>query len=328
MSRISLVLIGKKIETARSILVAGHARPDFDSAGSCLALYFILKNLGKKVSVASSIKDRIWDNFKNDISRKDFALRGRYDLAIFLDYGKFYRVEQSGLDYFKKHKIPLISIDHHVFDDQRGDLVWLDTKKTSTAEMIFDLAVSNHWPIEDKVAFYLLLGIYHDTGGFLYEKVTKGLFRKIARLYRESSVLFKIWMLGARWENIEQLKIFGKCLSAAEIDKDLGFVSCVVKRDSAVAGDDGLYLVYHRLADFLISITGVKISLVLRRLKGSKKWKGSLRGAPDINRTDLNKIASYFGGGGHFNASGFESNLSSAKIISTVKRLIKGRGAV
>jgi len=50
-----------------------------------------------------------------------------------------------------------------------------------------------------------------------------------------------------------------------------------------------------------------------------RKFKGRIF----LNKIDLNKIASYFNGGGHFNASGFESDLNSVTIIKKIKELIR-----
>ena len=47
--QIGLGDIKKYLEKAENILITSHIHPDGDAIGSCLALYHVLKNMGKEV---------------------------------------------------------------------------------------------------------------------------------------------------------------------------------------------------------------------------------------------------------------------------------------
>jgi phosphoesterase RecJ-like protein len=319
MPKTSLKSIGKEITKAKTILIASHINPDFDATGSSVGLYLILKKLGKNVSIASSFDGYSWDFFKELITDKQYR---NYDLAILLDYGQFYRLDKKALKILKDQNIFLITLDHHFLQTQKGDLLLIDTSKSSTSEMVYDLAKAMNWQITKEAALALLTGIYYDTGGFTYERVNKNLFKKVGDLLRDPGMLSKIKSFENNWQNLEQLKLFAKYLKLAKIDKQLSLVYCVIKEEPQGINEKLLSFMHSKLSDSLLEIKDIKISLVLRKLDW-KKWKGSLRGASYLNKIDLNKIASYFNGGGHFNASGFESDLNSATIIKKIKELIK-----
>ncbi len=323
MPKTSLKSIGKKIVKAKTILIASHINTDFDALGSSVGLYLILKKLGKKVSIVSSFEEYPWDFFKNLINNQ---LYQNYDLAILLDYGQFYRLDKKALKILKDKNIFLITIDHHFLQTQKGDLLLIDTTKSSTSEIIYDLAKSMNWLITKEASLALLTGIYYDTGGFIYERVNKNLFEKVGDLLIEPGMLSKIKSFENNWQNLEQLKLFAKYLKKylklVKIDKKLSFAYCVIKEEPHGINEKLLLFMHSKLSDFLLEIKDVQISLVLRKLD-SQKWKGSLRGLSYLNGVDLNKIASYFNGGGHYNASGFESDLESATIIKKIKKLIK-----
>ena len=319
MPKTSLKSIGKKITKAKTILIASHINPDFDAVGSSVGLYLILKKLGKKVSIASSFEGYSWNFFKGLVTDQQFQ---NYDLAILLDYGQFYRLDKKALKILKDKNIFLITIDHHFLQTQKGNLLLIDTLKTSTSEMIYDLAKAINWQITKEASLALLTGIYYDTGGFVYERVTKDLFKKVGDLLKEPAMLSKIKSFESNWQNLNELKLFAKYLGLAKIDEKFSLAYCIIKEEPQGANEKLLSFMHSKLSDSLLEIKDIQISLVLRRLD-PKKWKGSLRGASYLNKVDLNKIASYFNGGGHFNASGFESDLKSATIIKKIKKLIK-----
>ena len=67
------------------------------------------------------------------------------------------------------------------------------------------------------------------------------------------------------------------------------------------------------IAEFLLKIEGMELSLFLREEEG--KRKGSLRCNDKYN---VNEIASIFNGGGHIKAAGFKIDLPVEEIISKI----------
>ncbi|MDI6757407.1 MAG: hypothetical protein QME32_05235, partial [Endomicrobiia bacterium] len=77
-----------KLKNARSIFIAGHERPDGDTAGASLALARALKALGKKVTIRT--KESLPEYLKflpgNAIIKKGPARHHeKYDVAVILE---------------------------------------------------------------------------------------------------------------------------------------------------------------------------------------------------------------------------------------------------
>ncbi len=310
--------IKDRIRKSKRILIAGHQSPDFDSVCACLALYLVLRQQGKAAEIASSFREAEWD-FVRAEHQLEFKSSQNYDLALLLDYGSFDRLENMALNYLTKRQPYIITIDHHEQQTQQGDLLWVDTKKSSSCEMVYDLLKSLGWRIDDEVAFLLLLGICYDTNIFININTTIQLLAKARQLFRQPDYLSRIDFLLNRWGDEADLALFGKYLQKVRVDKDLGLAYLILTRTKGI-GFDRLSVIMHRLVQKLFYLAGVKISLVLRQ-RPQGGYKASLRGSFD-NQVDLNKIAAQFGGGGHLNAAGFKSSQSGAKIVATVEQLI------
>lgn len=306
-----------KLAKAKNILIAGHLNPDFDSLGSSLGLYFLLKKLRKKVFLGTEFKEPIWSFFEAELPQLvgGFSSLPKIDLVILLDYGSKERVPPKVRRLIEREHPIVVSLDHHSHQSQFGDLVWLAPEFCSTAEMIYFLLKKLSWPITEKVAYYLLLGIVGDTGGFSYYPLTRSRLKMVEELTQTGEEFPYFLHLSRKWFKPEDLIEFGRFLTKVKIEKKLGLAYLTI-----TASPERSYLA-SRLVAQLSLIEGVKISLLLSKQKNG--WfKGELRGSRE-NTLDLAQLASNFGGGGHFNAAGFISRLSSAKIISTIKGLIR-----
>ena len=81
-----------------------------------------------------------------------------------LDYGDFRRLRLPE-HLFVKDNCRIVTIDHHLESDQRGEIRVLESEASSTAELIY------HWlkyagiEINQDLATLLLTGIFSDSGG-------------------------------------------------------------------------------------------------------------------------------------------------------------------
>ncbi|MEW5805632.1 MAG: DHH family phosphoesterase [Patescibacteria group bacterium] len=308
--------IEKQIKKSKRILVSGHIGPDFDSIGGSLGLYFLLKDLKKQVFLGTEFKEQIWLDFESDLPKSAAVSKAkRIDLAILIDYGNKDRLPKKARKIIEKDKPIVISIDHHNLQTQFGETVWISSDYCSVAEMVYELIKKLGWKLTDKIAYYLLLGVVGDTTGFSYYPLTQKRLRMLKDLIRSEEEFSYFLNLSKKWLSFEDLIKFGKYLRKVKIAKDLGLAYLTVEHNSEVS-----YL-YSRLSAQISLVDGVKISLLLSRQR-TGLVKGELRGSRD-NFVDLSQIASVFGGGGHFNAAGFISDLSSAKIIKKIKDLLK-----
>ena len=96
-----------------------------------------------------------------------------YDAAIVLDCGDLKRI--GGVRRFIQEDKPLVNIDHHLTNDRFGSINVVDTKASSSCEMIFDLFKEAEYPLNRNLARLLYAGIMTDTGSFRYENTSASL---------------------------------------------------------------------------------------------------------------------------------------------------------
>ena len=188
----------KIIQTIRendSFLISTHVNPDPDAICSELALADYLRSLKKKVLIVNEAE--LIERFRffpgaSKIRELDKLKRVQYDVAIIVDCGDLARVGrvQEVIDDSR----PIINIDHHITNDNFGSLNYVDTKASSTAEVLYEIMHYGKCKLTQRIATNLYCGIMTDTGSFRYEntssrthKITAELLQfniKVDELYR------------------------------------------------------------------------------------------------------------------------------------------------
>jgi phosphoesterase RecJ-like protein len=307
--------IKNEIKRSRQILVCSHVNPDPDAIGSTLALCRMLKKLKKRVTAFipgfEAYRYEALAEIKSIHRRLPSA---SYDLVLALDYGKFHRLSIDSL--FKDSALPrLITIDHHPKQDQRGNIIWIDTKKAAVAEMVYDLAKALKLPIDSKTALFLLFGIAGDTVGFSTPSTTPLLLEKVSDLMKRGGSLSKAQSIIKEWSSLGLVKLAGQALLRAKTNPRKRFAwSWVREREWKAKGVEPEELSF--IANNLRLVRGIMTSLLLVEQNG--KWYGHLRSRGE-SKADLGKIAErLFGGGGHIHAAGFAIKLPRARIVKKI----------
>lgn len=323
MPKPSFSLVKKKVKEAKHILVAAHVSPDFDAVSSVLALAGILHALGKRTTLyIPAFEAGKWQELPEAKKIQAKLPEKKVDLVFGVDYAKMDRV---GVEPVLLRDSPFfVSIDHHPVQDQRGDIVWIDTSKAATAEMIYDLARAWKVKFDRETAFYLTLGIVGDTVG-LSVGGSPRLLNVVADLVKAGADLSKAQTLYDEWSSLHELKLLGEIAGRGHFDKKLGFAySFVTKRDKEKFRE-AVNRSSHsentsRFANILRAVRGVEIALLLVEENGA--WYGHLRSRQE-SKVDLGKIANHFGGGGHIHAAGLKTKLSLRKTVSEIKKLLR-----
>jgi len=228
--------------------------------------------------------------------------RPNYDLIITLDtpelhmLGSLYEEQK---DFFLQ--TPLINIDHHVSNQNYGQINLVESKAPSTGEVLFHFFEQNKIAVDEAMATALLTAIITDTGSFQHASTTSGSFTSSARLMELGGDLQKVIEHVYRRKSVSMLKLWGKILSRIQHEANLKLVWVSVapedfqqteaKEEEAVAA----------LNDLIIGIPDVDVALMLYQYP-DRPVRGSLRTSPRYNASDL---AGLFGGGGHPPAAGF-----------------------
>jgi phosphoesterase RecJ-like protein len=310
--------IKEGIKKADKILVNAHRSPDPDSIGCALAMYKVLKNMGKNVDIicpdeVNGEYDFLAD--KDEIRKVDYSSFDytSYDLFITLDSSSWNMVTRDkGIEIFD---MPIVVIDHHKSNKLYGEVNLVDDKVSSTAEVLF--LVFEDWGVElDKAAAtYLLAGILGDTGVFRYPSVTPQTM-DVARSLMEKGadkdeIIFNVFST----IDFELLKFWGEVLR--RMRKEKNFVWSAIPYEvfeeygSPLSGKESAASSFAQIAkdtDFGLIIVEERpgtLAISLRSRSGA----------------DVSLLAERLGGGGHRGAAG--AKLESKDFGSGLKKILK-----
>ena len=310
--------INELIEKHRSFLIAAHERPDGDAVGSTLAFYHILRGLGKDAVVYS--QDPTPGNYlflpgSGQIVQKLPSVEN-FEVAIILDCGDMERV---GGQAAQIAGIPnLINIDHHVSNGRFCDVSLIDPDASSTGELLFRLLLYSNIALTRDIATCLYAAILTDTGGFRYGNTRSSSLLAAAELVEGGA--------DPQWisENIYEsdpagrMRLLSMVLSTLTLEEE-GTIGSLVVTQKAIADAEARPEHSEGFVDLPRSIKGVQISILYAETLDGR-FKISLRSKGKIN---IEKVARFFGGGGHVNAAGCRVSGELADIRRRVVEAIR-----
>ncbi len=304
------------IDAAQKIIIIQAENPDGDSLGSALALEEILGDLGKKVTLYCDVEIPKylryivgWDRVAQDFDTNA-------DLAIIVDTTSETLIGKSlaipGVrHFFETH--PVLVIDHHV--ETPSTLSFSHTliveKAVSATEVIYKIASTNGWTINQQAAENMLAGLLSDSLGLTTQNVDESAY----------SVAGKLTALGASPSVIEErrrefmkksatiLKYKGVLIDRIEYLLD-GKLALVHIPWEEIQQYSDQYNPSVLVLDEMRLVEGVEIGVAIKTYPDGK-LTGKLRSNSPISAT----VAGFFGGGGHQYAAGFRVFESIDKII-------------
>ncbi|MDD5071660.1 MAG: bifunctional oligoribonuclease/PAP phosphatase NrnA [Patescibacteria group bacterium] len=304
----------QKIKEAENILLVTHERADGDAVSSLCALVELCENLGKKYtafcpgepisqySFLPHTEKIIFDKMAFSSAKPPLGFKN-FTLIIALDCGS---LERTGLpEEIKGRNFNqfFIEFDHHLKNGNRSDLEIRKPEAVATTEILYYFFKANKIKINKNFANCVLTGILTDTGNFLYSPTSQ----------KSINIASEMMLCGARFPQIVKntvhnkslpaMKVWGLALNNLKINRKYNFAFSILTLDeiekfSSEENED----IFDSISGFLSNLYGVKGVLFLREEKGGR-LKGSLRSAHP--KTDVSRLASKLGGGGHVKASGF-----------------------
>lgn len=317
------------IGQATNIVIICHSAPDGDAIGSTVAMWHLLRTLGKDPMVV--IPDMMPPALRNlpgakeviDATRyRDFATRLIDDasLIVCLDFNEPKRVGHLS-DALIGSKAPKVLIDHHLHPGEFADVTISHPDQSSTCYLLYRVicALGLHGYIDQAVATCLLAGMMTDTGNFSYNCedpeayiVEADLIRCGANKGELYRTLFDTW-------SANRLRLNGYALSRRmEVFPDGHAALITLSRDELnrfhySKGDT------EGLVNRPLSIPGIEYSCFLREEDGYVKV--SMRSVGDFAVDVL--CRDYFGGGGHLNAAGGEFQGTLDEAADLFRSLVK-----
>lgn len=295
-----------------TVAIAGHTRPDGDCIGSCMALYNYIMDNYKDIKVdiyLEPIAD-IYKVIKNtEAIKSSYDEAISYDLFIALDSSDLKRLEGAGKYFAAAAKT--ICIDHHISNNGFADENHVIAKASSTCEVLFDLLEEEK--VNQDIAEALYIGILCDTGCFRHsntsEKTLNTVGRLISKGVRSSMLMDEVFYQKTFMQN----QLLGRCLIESMLILDgKCIVSVVSKEILAFYRADSKDL--EGVIDQLRVTKGVEAAILLTET-GTLSYKISMRSNGIV---DVNKVAAYYGGGGHVLAAGAEMKGSKHDVINNL----------
>jgi len=313
------------IKKHKRFIITAHVNPEGDSLGSQLAMYELVRAFGKEAVILDS--DPCPEHYlflpNTAAISNDVQAEIDFDAAIVVDCPTLKRTGKVE-DVIKKKGVPIINIDHHVSNENFGDVNWVDPDASSAGEMIFKLFKEANVILTKEVALCLYIAILTDTGSFNYENTSGATHEITGELLGYG--LEPAVVSGSVYErrSISDIKLLGKVLSTIKMNKtgDVAYLEVTSKMLKETGADLSKS---EGLINYARSIDHVKVAIIFKEdLKSPGKINISFRSKGDA---DVNKIASSFGGGGHMKASGctIEGTLADAenKVLSKVEEFLK-----
>lgn len=306
--------IGEVLEGVRTMAIAGHIRPDGDCIGSCMGLYGYIKENHPKIAAYVYLEPpgQVFSyipRIEEVRSGCGPELKEGLDLLIVLDCSTLERLGVvSG--YFAQAK-KTVCIDHHVSNTRYADICHVESRASSAAEVLYGLLDPQKVSRETAVCIYT--GIIHDTGVLQYQSTTPRTMRIVADLMEKGIDHNKIVDESFYQKTYIQNQVMGRVLAESIMLLDGAcIVGVLKKKDLTFYGVEGKDL--DGIVSQLRLTKGVEVAIFLYGLD-VMEYKVSLR---SNGRVDVNKVASYFGGGGHERAAGCEIHGTSYDVINNL----------
>jgi len=315
---LSLEKIVKTIEKNKYFLITSHINLEGDALGAELALKILLEKKKKKVLIINQDKTPQEYLFLPGVEKiKNKIVPFRFEVAIIVDCSDLCRCAEVGKLFTNKI---VINIDHHISNSYFGDLNWVEPHASSASEMVYRLYKKMRINFNKEAAECLYTGILTDTGSFRYTNTTFYTHKIVAELLRYQILPSQIY------KHIYQSCSFEDILLLTKVLPNLkrafgGKVVWYALPKHIVRKWKSSFDIAEHLLNFARQIKGVEVVILFKENLGLKRQvriNFRSQGACDVNR-----IALYFGGGGHCTASACTLDGTLEQVIQKVLRKTK-----
>ena len=305
------------IESAQSIAIVGHMKPDGDALGSCVAMYHYLAMYGKE-NVKIVLPNRTQgyldfiidkDSAKNILIHEDRPKVSEdailaSDLIICLDFNAFHRTDRLE-KVLTESSAAKILIDHHLNPDRDSfTLSFSETAISSASELVYQVLMSTPviagqaGRLPTKAAVALMTGMTTDTNNFA-NSVYPSTLRMASDLI-EAGVDRDMIISNIYQQHKEtRMRLMGHVLKDLMTITPDGVAYIILNKEvlqkyHIEEGDTEGFV------NLPLSIAKVRMSLLLK--EDGKMVRVSIRSKKGTSANRCSKL--HFHGGGHENAAG------------------------
>ena len=315
------------VKKNKNFLITSHTNLEGDALGSELAFYNLIRKLGKAATVINEDSLPYGYDFlphKNKLVRfKDNLKDIKFDCFVALDCSDLARTgEVYRLNIEQK---PILNIDHHISNQKFGDINWVEPHASSCSEMIYKLYKALRLPLDRDAAILLYTGMLTDTGSFRYSNTAAFTHRAVSELLKFNLDVAQIYK--SVYENIpfEDIKLLSKILPCLRREAKGRIIWFQIKHNMLRSRKLSFDLSEHVLS-FGRAIKDAEVVVLFKENLGVKnEIRINFRSQ---GKVDVNRIAQFFGGGGHKAASGatVHGKIDDVRrrVLARIKENLKG----
>jgi phosphoesterase RecJ-like protein len=284
------------IENRKNFAVTSHTKPDGDSLGSSLGLYWLLRALNKNVEVL----------MRDEAPQAYAKLPGAQDIiitpAVEKNYDAVFVIECSGIDrpgLIDLEKQFVVNIDHHSTTALFGAINWIDSTASAVGEMIYNLCKAIGVRPTKEIAECIYTALITDTGSFHYSNTSERTFKIASELVRAGVKPAKVAQNvfnSHRWNKLELLKEVLSTVKRDATGRIAWMFQTIEMKERAGASDEDS----DNFVNYPMSVGDIEAVAFIKECAPGV-YRISLRSKGDVN---VARVAEKFGGGGHRNAAG------------------------
>lgn len=297
------------IKKSKRVGIIAHTSPDGDCLGSMSALSCILKQLEKEVTMfvdCNKIASK-YDFFKlpqtvnNELNANDFDTLISVDVASSRLLGKYAQP-------FKEFK-NTICIDHHANRDLDSKYSYIDFKRSSCCEIIFQIAVALKIEITPQIANYLFAGLVCDTNCFENDNTDATSHMIAAELIKYGANAANVIFIFHKQQMLADVNMKKIMYENLVCENGIGYFICTLKMQKKIGTDE-----LGNCVNEILNMENNKFAFTIKQ-KEKNTYTVSLRCKEGY---DVAKIAARYNGGGHTQAAGMMfvgSPLKQSKLL-------------
>lgn len=303
----NLSKVHELFEKSKDITITTHINPDGDALGSALALYFYLT--GKDKTVRVCVFGEIPYNMEflpgidKVINYEKYPLYNdimNSDLIVVADMNDLSRIRELAVP-INASKAPKIVIDHHTDPKDFADIYIVNPEASSTGELVWMLLEYDDKMVPTKeISELLYVAIMTDSGSFRFPRTTGSLHRIVASLIDAGADPVALYDNVYNNNPFRTMKLLGEAFASMELFHN-GKLCLMKVTDEMFKKTDSVEDDIENFVEKTLSIRGVKLGILISEIRQRNEIRISFRSKGEI---DSRSLATQFGGGGHFHASG------------------------
>lgn len=309
---INSIIEGLKNYGSFSILT--HVSPDGDTLGAALAMYLLIKDMGKEAEViCEEPVPHIYTYLPNADKVVLPELAKGYECVLTVDCADTQRFKKA--EHIFKAAKHTMAVDHHFTNKGYADANLIRGDASASCEVVFDIYKAMDKPISNEAAICIYTGIVTDTGNLTYSNTTPKCIRMVAEMYENGLNITEINRNIYRTVPYSKTRLQGHVLANMKLEKDgrIGLATLTVgeMKTFGATNED-----CEGIVDNVRDVESVRVAIFIREGRDGT-FKVSLRSK---ECADVGKIANRYGGGGHAAAAGYTSQEPLSTTIANVLR--------